>query len=116
MRHCTGCGTRTWSSRAYGEPEIEESYYFTPAEYGALLERHGFVVERIELIPRPTPLKTGMRAWLETFRAGLLARLPEGKRETVLRETVALLEPVLRDGAGNWTADYVRLRFRAVAA
>jgi SAM-dependent methyltransferase len=100
--------------QAHGDRELKENHFFTPAEYRAVLERHGFVVERIELIPRPTPLTTGMRAWLETFRAGLFARLPAEKRELVLQETVALLEPVLRDAAGNWTADYVRLRFRAV--
>jgi len=34
-------------------------------------------------------------------------------RPVVVAETVALLEPVLRDEQGNWTADYVRLRFAA---
>jgi hypothetical protein len=28
-------------------------------------------------------------------------------------EVEALLAPALRDAAGNWTADYVRLRWRA---
>ena len=28
---------------------------------------------------------------------------------------VAILEPILRDTDGNWTADYVRLRFHATA-
>jgi hypothetical protein len=36
-------------------------------------------------------------------------------RETVVEEAIALLEPVLRDEDGNWTADYVRLRFIARA-
>jgi trans-aconitate methyltransferase len=102
--------------RAHGQREMEENHFFTAAEYGAVLESQGFTVERIELIPRATPLKTGMRAWLETFRAGLLARLPAAEREAVVTETVAMLEPVLRDSAGNWTADYVRLRFRASVA
>jgi hypothetical protein len=30
-----------------------------------------------------------------------------------VNETVALLEPFLCDEEGNWTADYVRLRFIA---
>src|ERR1700734_2568802 len=51
---------------------IENNKFFSPAEYRVLLERHGFQVEEIELIPRPTPLATGMAAWLETFRRSVL--------------------------------------------
>ena len=40
-------------------------YFPTPDEYRRRLERHGFDVGRIDLIPRPTPLPTGMAAWLE---------------------------------------------------
>jgi hypothetical protein len=41
--------------------------------------------------------------------------VPEALRETVVEETAALLAPVLRDDEGNWTADYIRLRFIARA-
>ena len=34
-------------------------------------------------------------------------------RTTALNNTVALLKPILCDADGNWTADYVRLRFHA---
>ena len=44
-------------------------YYATPAEYSARLEAHGFTVKEIDLIPRPTPLPTGMRGWLRDIRA-----------------------------------------------
>jgi hypothetical protein len=54
-----------------------------------------------------------MAGWLRTFRRGVLDGLPETLRETVVEETVALLAPALRDEDGNWTADYVRLRFIA---
>jgi len=68
------------------------------------------------LIPRPTPLaEGGISGWIRTFRRGVLDTLPEAMRETVVKEAVALLEPVLRDEDGNWTADYVRLRFIARA-
>jgi len=94
--------------------KLETNYFPTPAAYGARLERHGFRVERIGLIPRPTALPaSGMRGWLETFRRGVLADLPVAKREAVLEETVELLRPSLCDEAGNWTADYVRLRFKS---
>jgi hypothetical protein len=52
---------------------------------------------------------------LRTFRRGVLESLPEPLRETVVDEAVALLKPVLCDTEGNWTADYVRLRFIARA-
>jgi hypothetical protein len=73
-------------------------------------------VEQIALIPRPTPLaESGMAGWLRTFRRGVLDGLPESLRDTVVEETAALLAPALRDEEGNWTGDYVRLRFIAVA-
>jgi SAM-dependent methyltransferase len=90
--------------------------YPTPKAYRQKLERHGFHVERIELIPRPTSLpESGMEGWLRTFRRGVLAEVPEPLRETVVQETAAMLAPVLRDEEGNWTADYLRLRFIARA-
>ena len=100
----------------HGHPgrEDEVNYYPTPDAYAERLERHGFAVERVALIPRPTPLPAGgMEDWLRTFRRGLLDSLPEPVREAVLRDAVELLSLALRDEKGNWTADYVRLRFVA---
>jgi trans-aconitate methyltransferase len=98
----------------YGDRELGVNYYPTPEGYRRRLVRHGFQVEQIELIPRPTPLGTGgMTGWLRTFRRGVLEDLPEELRETVVEETAALLAPALRDEDGNWTADYIRLRFIA---
>ena len=89
-------------------------YFPTVAEYRHRLERQGFEVGQIMLLPRPTDLATGMAAWLETFAGPLLAGVATAEHETVRAETVGLLRPVLCDGAGRWTADYVRLRFAAV--
>jgi SAM-dependent methyltransferase len=92
------------------------NYYPTPDEYRRRLEQHGFTVERIALIPRPTPLeKGGMAGWLHTFRRGLLDRLPQDVRGAVVDDCCTLLAPALRNEDGNWTADYVRLRFVAWA-
>jgi trans-aconitate methyltransferase len=100
----------------YDGREDNVNYYPTPQAYTRRLERHGFKVERIALIPRPTPLpEGGMRGWINTFRRGVLDTLPEAIRETVVEEVVALLQQALRDEDGNWTADYVRLRFIATA-
>jgi trans-aconitate methyltransferase len=91
------------------------SFYPAPAVYRRLLEAAAFTVQSIELIPRPTPLPNGMDSWLNTFRNGVLDRLSPNDRAAALARTVALLEPILRDADGNWTADYVRLRFHATA-
>lgn len=87
-------------------------FYPTPDEYRALLEENGFEVERIALVPRPTPLPTGMHGWLQTFRQPFLNQFG-AEREAVLDEVTALLAPALQDRAGRWTADYVRLKVRA---
>ncbi len=90
------------------------NYYPTSDSYSSRLERQGFVVEKIALFPRPTPLNdSGMAGWLNTFYRGAIDALPETVRDVVVEETVALLAPVLRGHDGHWTADYVRLRFIA---
>ncbi|MDF2234474.1 class I SAM-dependent methyltransferase [Albimonas sp. CAU 1670] len=85
----------------------------SPAEQTAALESAGFVVESMELIPRPTPVAAGMETWLAVLAAPALAKLPEERRAAARARVADLAAPALRDGAGNWTADYVRLRFRA---
>ncbi len=98
----------------FGDAEEGVNYYPTPQAYRRRLERHGFTVERMELIPRPTPLEnTGMAGWLGTFRRGVLEKLPENVRGRIIDECCTLLAPALRDEDGNWIADYVRLRFIA---
>jgi trans-aconitate methyltransferase len=90
-----------------------DNYFPTVAEYRGLLQSHGFAVDAIELVPRPTPLPSGMRAWLILFRRGVFEVVPEDLRDTILNETLQHLTPSLCDKNGNWTADYVRLKFRA---
>lgn len=100
----------------YGIDAEQAARSFFPAAplYRRLLEAHGFQVEYIEIIPRPTPLPAGMDTWLETFRNGVLDLLTEPERSAAKSETLALLKPVLCDADGNWVADYVRLRFKAI--
>ncbi len=92
------------------------SFYPSPQVYRTLLEKHGFRVETMSLVPRPTLLKGGMDQWLRTFRKGVLARLLEADRDTTVERMVTLLQPILRDSDGTWWGDYVRLRFHAVRA
>lgn len=88
-------------------------YFPTVDDYRSRLERQGFAVEYIELIPRPTPLPTDMAGWLEVFTASLFANLPPELRTTARDEVLELLRLVLCDEQGRWTADYIRLRFAA---
>ena len=98
----------------FGAREEGVNYFPTVERYTERLKKHGFSVEQIKTFPRPTKLaEGGMEAWLRTFRCGVLEELPQGKRDAVVTETSELLAPALRDEAGNWIADYVRLRFVA---
>jgi SAM-dependent methyltransferase len=97
----------------YGIDAPSDWYYPTAADYRERLQRAGFIVEDIALVPRPTPLPTGMAGWLETFRGTILDALPPDRRQTAKDEVIELLRPSLCDERGQWTADYVRLRFAA---
>jgi hypothetical protein len=88
-------------------------YYPTEREYTARLIKHGLTVAHIALIPRPTPLPTGIRGWLELFERATIDRLTESQREAFMQEVEDLLRPEICDREGNWTAHYVRLRFAA---
>ena len=85
----------------------------TPATQRARLERAGFTLREIALIPRPTPLPTGMAGWLSTFAGPFVDGLPEAARAAVLSDAERRLG-ALHDPAAGWIADYVRLRFSAV--
>ena len=97
------------------ETDLKQIWYFpTVDEHRTRLEHAGFTVERIELIPRPTVIQTEMTDWLETLAAPALALLPEGDRTGAVLSVQELLKPALCDASGTWTADYIRLRFKAV--
>lgn len=83
-------------------------------EYQKLLENHGFRVDYCELIPRPTPLRSGVREWLKIFANHVTADLPAGVAELFLEQTEQLVKPVLYSQQDGWHADYVRLRFAAL--
>ena len=88
-------------------------YFPTPGDYATRLERAGFRVDSIALIPRPTPLPGDITGFVETFGLCFLEGLSDPEREAYLREVRSFLEPQLVNEAGVWIADYVRLRFAA---
>jgi SAM-dependent methyltransferase len=89
-------------------------YFPTPEEYRQRLERAGFRVATMALIPRPTPLPGRLADWLDTFAEAFLSAVAPGERRALAEEVEATLAPALRGADGGWTADYVRLRFAAV--
>jgi SAM-dependent methyltransferase len=88
-------------------------YFPTAEDYGARLAAAGFEVRYIALIPRPTPLPGDAMGWLQTFCGCFTAVLPAAEREDYLECVRRRIKPHLCDAEGNWTADYVRLRFEA---
>jgi trans-aconitate methyltransferase len=105
---------RATAWRRGGDAALAGPWFFpSVAVYREMLEERGFRVVRIGLFPRPTPLASGMIAWLRVFRRPFFAQFGADE-DLVLSEVEELLAPSLRDAKGNWTADYVRLRVEAV--
>jgi trans-aconitate methyltransferase len=68
-------------------------YFPTVKDYELRLRRTGFVPRSVQLIPRPTPLPTGMREWLNTFANPFCAALPSEQHGAFLDEVTAFLKP-----------------------
>jgi trans-aconitate methyltransferase len=99
--------------RGYDGNAADPWYFPTPQDYRARLETAGFDVRYIALIPRPTPLPGDILGWLTTFAQCFTAVLPEAERADYLNSVRDRIRTQLCDAAGNWTADYTRLRFEA---
>jgi len=99
--------------RGFDGAAYDPWYFPRPEDYRPRLERAGFRVSSIALIPRPTPLTAGMRPWLEIFAGPFISALSPDARDGYLDEVVDRLRPALCNAEGQWTADYTRLRFRA---
>ena len=101
------------SRRGINGDDVNPWYFPKPAEYQAHLERGGFEVVSIALVPRPTPLPGDITGWLATFAESFTAPLPPAQRAGFLKEVQEALRPDLCAQDGKWTADYIRLRFAA---
>lgn len=94
-------------------------YFPSAAEYQLLLEQAGFEVMSIALIPRPTPLSSGIEKWLEIFAEGIIRHLSQAQKTVFLVAVRDKLLPSLYSKESGWVADvadYVRLRFTAIKA
>jgi trans-aconitate methyltransferase len=92
---------------------VDPWYYPSPEEFSGLLERFGFSVTYIELIPRPTKLPGDITQWLDLFAQPFTKSLADADRQSFIDEVCDALECKLRKSDGSWHADYVRLRFKA---
>ncbi len=86
----------------------------SPEDFRAMLEARGFRMVTLELIPRPTPIPGAIDGWLEVFAGNFLALLSAAERPAFIAEVREALAPRLQTFDGNWTVDYVRLRFAAL--
>jgi 2-isopropylmalate synthase len=101
---------------AHPEFGVFRNPWFFPREreYTEILERQGFSVDSIALIPRPTPLKTGVKEWLAIFADHAISQLEPIQKERFLSGVEERVKPFLFNQKDGWSADYVRLRFSAV--
>ncbi|MDP5253481.1 MULTISPECIES: class I SAM-dependent methyltransferase [unclassified Vibrio] len=97
-----------------GLGQYQSPWFFpTQEQFYQLLVAHGFIVERCELLARPTLIKAGMRAWLNVFASDALVLIPVPDREAFLDQIEAMLKPQLYSPTLGWQADYMRIRFIA---
>jgi SAM-dependent methyltransferase len=99
---------------ARGHPPTGETHWYPSIEdFTATYAAAGFTDIEARLIPRPTPLPTGVAGWVKTFRSGLMNAdgIPEAEQAEIGEAAERRTEAQLRQPDGSWLADYVRLRF-----
>lgn len=88
-------------------------YFPSVADYQGRLEAAGLRVGHIELFARPTPIPGDIIGWLETFGESFLEAVPRAEQAAFLAAVRDDLAADMQDDQGNWSVDYVRLRFQA---
>src|SRR3954464_10488893 len=85
-------------ARGYSLPADDPQWYPSVEEFVRLYACAGFTRIEAHLIPRPTPLPSGVAAWVKTFRAGWLdvAGVPAEARDEIAAAVEERLAPRLR--------------------
>ena len=101
------------AARGHTPRSQDTHWYPTVDDFTGTYAAAGFVEIDARLIPRPTPLPTGIGGWVRTFRSGLMDTdgLSPDEQEAIGAAVERRLEGTLRQPDGSWVADYVRLRF-----
>lgn len=99
------------------EHRVIANFWFFPSisHYANLLESTGFETEQIWLFDRPTKLvgEDGMLKWINQFAQHAFVNLNEDEKTAVTEEAIKILKPNYFKN-GEWTADYRRLRIKAI--
>ncbi|WP_174297379.1 class I SAM-dependent methyltransferase [Sphingomonas bacterium] len=100
------------AARSHPIREQDAHWYPTVEAFAATYAAAGFTDIEARLIPRPTPLPTGVAGWVATFRSGLMdvERLSADEQASIGAAVERRCEVDLH-GPDGWVADYVRLRF-----
>jgi len=110
-----GAVLRQLQAHGYGLAQAGWWYFSSVGEYAALLERQGFRVRLAQHYDRATTLtdpETGLIDWIEQFGTQFFAGVSAPDKAAVLAAVDAELRPDLFR-AGQWLADYKRLRIVA---
>jgi len=97
-------------------PVPDESNYFpSVAEECELLEKVGFTVSDVMYFKRPTKLEgeEGMKLWIDQFCGFFFKGVSTELKERVTTNAVQRLRDTNYQ-EGEWNADYVRLRIKAI--
>ncbi len=102
--------------KEYGYEYSMPFYFPTIGDYSKKLENGGFLVKKAILFERPTLLKgeNGMKDWIEMFVKIPFDTIADNdEKSRIIDGAVELLRDELYTD-GDWYADYVRLRMKAV--
>ena len=94
---------------------VVSNYFPSVAEQCELLEKVGFSVSDVMYFKRPTKLEgeDGMKLWIMQFCGFFFRGVPDELREKVTAKAVQRLRNTNYQD-GEWNADYVRLRIKAI--
>jgi SAM-dependent methyltransferase len=104
------------TEQGYPLPADDPQWYASPGAFASVYADAGFEAIEANLLPRPTPLPTGVTGWIKTFRAGFLelAGVAPEDRDEIAEAVERRVADELRQEDGSFSADYVRLRFKMI--
>lgn len=100
--------------QASGRENLSPWYFPSVGEYAAVLEKAGLEVVYASLFDRPTPLgEAGIAGWLAMFGQRFFADLSTAEWQGIVTAVEAAVPQLYQ--AGEWIADYRRLRVVAIS-